>query len=225
MSEKETPRQRGLRRLFYALLVVFGVVNIGLTVLQFASGQNDLAARGFMFPLFYLIPLFFTKMGWRHCYRFYIVGYLFCLFAFSYGCVYGVFKYDAVMDKVSHFLSGFVFTLLGLCFYFGLVHNKKNALASPGLVASYGLFFSMFIAVCWEVTEMLDFLITGNDSQNHLTTGVFDTMMDLSACLVASLVCAAAYMLYCKWGAKLLTGWVMEEFIDKNVTGHEQNKN
>ena len=121
-----------------------------------------------------------------------------------------------ISDKISHFFSGTLFTLLGMCLYLAMAQKKAGCGAPNGIVASYGLFFSLFIGVCWEFIEMMDFVFLGNDSQKTLTTGVFDTMYDLLACFLASIICAAGYVLWRKKGIKLLTGWVMEEFCQVN---------
>lgn len=105
--------------------------------------------------------------------------HLFIIYAFSYGCVYGGFTGDGTewVDKLSHFLSGPLFTIVGMCIYYMFSTPEKNGIKQKwGIAATYGLFFSAFIAVIWEVCEFLGFLLTGNDAQNTLTTGVFDTM-------------------------------------------------
>lgn len=193
---------------------LFVLCSVGLIIYQLWQKDYELALRGLLFPLFLLIPPVLKKMGMKPAYRLYCVGYAFIIFAFCYGCMYAAFRRGMVIDKVSHFLSGILITILGMCLYWGIA--KPGGREKPGITASYGLFFSMFIAVVWEVVEMLDFFVFGNDSQNHLTTGVFDTMYDLVACLVASLLCAGAYLLWRKKNVKLLTGWVMEEFCEVN---------
>lgn len=120
-------------------------------------------------------------------------------------------------DKVSHFFSGFLFTIVGLCLYYYLAPVPAQAGQERGGVAAvFGLGFSTFIAVSWEVCEMMGYFISGNDAQNHLTTGVFDTMYDLITCLVASLVSAGAWWLFRRAKVKLFTAWMVDEFVQKN---------
>lgn len=211
---------RGKRWTIIAM-VVFAAASLFCTIYQFAQGKTSFGQRGVFFPLFLLIPLLFKLLKIPHCWRLYILTYAFITFAFTYGCVWGAFSEGQIMDKVSHFFSGFMFTILGFCIYYWQLARLKprpqginNGWA---IAATYALFFSLFIAVCWEVCEFFDFAITGNDSQNHLTTGVFDTMYDLMSCLVASILSAVSFALYRAKRVKLLTGAVLEEFYEKNV--------
>lgn len=213
------------RTLTYALMGLFCAVSIGLIVYCAVTGQYSFMLRGLLFPLFLCIPWVFQKLGLRPCWRLYALLYAFVLFAYSFGCVYGAFTKMEVMDKVSHFFSGTLFTIVGICGYYLLRGDAARGAGHRwGLAASYGLFFSSFIALAWEVCEYFDFALTGNDSQNHLTTGVFDTMHDLMACLAASVLSVAAFALWRKTRLKLLTPAVVEEFYEKNVAGKNAEK-
>ncbi|MDL2219400.1 hypothetical protein LJC04_03560 [Ruminococcaceae bacterium OttesenSCG-928-O06] len=216
-AQETSPKKWTAQKSTYALMVLFSVVNLALTIYQFVQGNNDLALRGVLFPLFLLIPWVFRRVGLQHCWRLYTAVYLFSLFAYSYGCVYGGFKDSQVMDKVSHFFSGFLFAIVGFCLFYWQAGPQRALRAPTALAAGYGLFFSAFVAVAWEIVEYFDFMFTGNDSQNHLTTGVFDTMHDIMACMAASVLSAAAFVLWRKKGVKLLSGWVVEEFVEKNL--------
>ncbi|MDL2324911.1 hypothetical protein LJC61_07170 [Ruminococcaceae bacterium OttesenSCG-928-A16] len=200
------------------LMVIFVAISVGLIIYLAMIQEYSFMMRGLFFPLFLLIPPLFKWVGLQPCYKLFSLLYAFIIFAYSFGCVYGVFTHMQYMDKISHFASGIVFTILGFCLHYWLVGPQPGGLRQGGFLAgSYALFFSMFIAVMWEVIEFFDFNLTGNDSQNMLTTGVFDTMQDLIACLVASLLCVAAFALYYTQKAKLLTPAIVEEFYTLNV--------
>ena len=207
----------------YLLMGAFVLVSIFLIIFQFIRGETGFAVRGFLFPIFLFIPPIFKKLGLNHSWRLYIFGYLFIIFAFNYGCIYGVFTWDQTIDKVSHFISGFLFTILGLCFYCVFSGPAREGLRAPtAMAASWALGFSSFIAVFWEVLEFFDYNILGNDSQKHLTTGVFDTMYDLICCLIGTVLSILSFILWRKKGIKLLTGWICEEFFA--VNGGERKK-
>lgn len=214
----KTKSQKTGRVCTIIFMVAFSALTLGFVIYNGLSGQISFMIRGLFFPLFLLIPALFRLVRLNHSWRLYCMLYAFIMFAYSYGCVYGAFTRSDVWDKVSHFLSGFVFTIVGICLYYWLAGAKPGGLKQDAwLAASYGLFFSAFIAVAWEVMEYFDFKFTGNDSQNHLTTGVMDTMHDLMACLLASLLSAAAFILFKYVKVKLLTTLVVEEFYDKNA--------
>ena len=61
----------------------------------------------------------------------------------------------------------------------------------------------------WEIWEFFCFLVFGNDAQKHLTTGVFDTMEDLIACMVGSAIMLIDYLVYLHFGKGLLMGLVI----------------
>lgn len=222
------PGDKAGRRLLWVMLAIYTVVSIGLLVWTISQGDTQHAIRAVAFPLFYLIWPLFRLLRLQPCYRLFVGAYAFIIFAFSYGCVWGGFKDDFSgfpevplsffsPDKVSHFFSGFLFTIAGLCIYYYLAPvPAKPQQEKGGIAAVFGLGFSTFIAVGWEVCEMLGYFITGNDAQNHLTTGVFDTMYDLVTCLVASLVSAGAWWLFKRAKVKLFTAWVVDEFVQKN---------
>lgn len=222
MTKQQDNKDKTGRIVTILFMVAFSLLTIGYTIYNGMLGRTSFMIRGFFFPLFLLIPVLFRLLRLQHCWRLYCMLYAFIMFAYSYGCVYGSFTRSDVMDKVSHFFSGFVFTIFGMCIYYLLAGPKPGGLRQDwALAATYGLFFSMFVAVAWEVCEYFDFALTGNDSQNHLTTGVMDTMQDLMACLLASLISAGALVLFRFVRIKLLTAGVVEEFYDKNVAGRK----
>lgn len=213
------------RKLARALEIIFVIISVALIIYQFLQGNYMHVLRCMLFPLFLLIPPLFRWLKLTPPWRLICFAYAFSIFAFSYGCVWGAFKDAAISDKISHFISGFLFTILGFCLYYMLSGPRRGGLdAQPGLAASYALFFSMFIAVIWECIEFFDFTVLGNDSQHHLTTGVFDTMYDLICCLVASVISAVAFILWRRKGVKLLTAWIVEEFYDVNVAGRPEKQ-
>lgn len=201
-----------------ALMGLYVAVSIFLIIYQYVQGEYGFFVRGFLFPLFLLIPPFFRLLKLDHCWRLYSMLYVFIIFAFNYGCIYGIFTWDQTADKVSHFLSGIVFTIAGFCFYSFFAGQNREGLRMPAATAAtWALGFSSFIALFWEVLEFLDYNVLGNDSQKHLTTGVFDTMFDIITCLTGTALSVISFMLWKKKGIKLLTGWVLEEFYTRNA--------
>ncbi len=211
-------------------IILFTLSGIAATLYQVLLGDAFFAIRGLFLPALLLIPFVLSKLGFKPGYYLYTVAYTFMIFAYSYGVVMGGFKNGDVSDKISHFFSGFLFAMLGYCIYYRLcahrLSGKKADIAQEWALSSlFALGFSALVAVVWEIFEFSDFLLTGNDSQNHLTTGVFDTMLDMSLAMGASLVSVAGFLLYRFGRVKLLTALVVEEFYAANCAkqdGEEQ---
>ncbi len=110
-------------------------------------------------------------------------------------------------DNFIHLLSGILFSLIGLCFY-ARITGEGDRRHRPLLQGSYALFFSAFIAVVWECWEFFCFIALGNDAQQHLTTGVFDTMEDLIACMLGSALLLLDYCCYLRRGRSPLMALV-----------------
>ncbi len=203
--------KRTVTLLMAALFVLAGC---WLGVLQLAAGNPARFALGLASALFLLaIPL--LRRTFRPLPYLLLCELLaFCILAYDFGSVYQAFDKVPFLDKVSHFLSGFVFTTVGYCVYLWLRGRKDGALpAGVDIVGTgFALMFSNFVAVIWEICEFVGFLTIGLDSQHTLDTGVFDTMGDLIACFAASLACAFMLYLYQKRGIKLVAGAVVAEF-------------
>lgn len=110
-----------------------------------------------------------------------------CTLSYSLGTVIRFYDMFPGFDKMLHFGSGILFTLLGACLYASL-SGDFTLDSRLWLRLLFGLGFSMFIAVFWELLEYGRFLVTGLDAQYVVTTGVGDTMGDMFACLLGSLL-------------------------------------
>ena len=117
---------------------------------------------------------------------------LFIFLAFLLGVVLDWYNSISFYDNIVHFLSGIVFTTVGLCFFW-LIREDKSADRNKDYPASvsFSFCFAQFTAVLWEIFEFVSGLITGHDSQNVAATGVADTMEDMISCMVGSFVMAA----------------------------------
>lgn len=193
-----------LMALFILLSLVFGVM-------AFHAGSLARGLLGSASPAFLLIPFLLGKVTRRAVW---LNGILFVFLSLSYavGCVYQGFDRFPYYDKIAHFLSGIVFTICGLCLFLWLCGDHSSLAQNWLLTCAFAFFFSTFIAVFWEVVEFAGFVLFKHDSQHHLTTGVFDTMEDMIACLLGNLLCVASCALYVKRRIKLLTGAALAEF-------------
>lgn len=187
-----------LRTAYRILILLFVLSSVYITAKHMLAGAWPLAVMGPVSLLFLGIPRLgeaLLRIKLDYPLRFFIVA--FSLLGYNFGT--GLRWCDNVpyYDKFLHLLSGVMFTMIGLCLYAkvnrepGVINRSQKRL----LQISYGFFFYMFVAVIWEMGEFAGFLLTGHDSQHHLTTGVFDTMGDLIACFLGSLVMALDFWL------------------------------
>lgn len=199
-----------LSQLLMALFVSIGIL---MGILALGNQQLFRGLMGIGSLAFLLVPLIVKKLGVQYPAKLYMVLFTFLILAYDVGFVYQGYGYIQYYDKIVHFLSGILFTVMGFCLYYYL-HRPQATFQENWLVCcTYALFFSLFIAVVWEIGEFTGFLLTGHDSQGTLTTGVFDTMEDLISCLVGSVISMSSFILTIKLRIKLLTGSVAEEFF------------
>lgn len=121
---------------------------------------------------------------------------------------YGRFPF---YDKVVHTLSGVVFGLLGVIFYY-LMKKDRTIVPRDGIFAGYfAVSFACTIGMLWEVWEYSMDFIFHSDPQHALTTGVHDTMQDMIVCLIGSL-----FVLFSVWRYyhKGKAGPMMRIFLD-----------
>lgn len=208
------------KRVYQLLQICFVVVAIYITYKYF-SLEPSRAILGPVSLLFLLIPTVSEKvLRIRLSYpiKSLIIG--FSLIAFSLGTVLLFYNRFAYYDILMHFLSGIVFTLIGLCLYAAFDYNFKDRRTNFLLQISYAFFFAIFIGVLWEIAEFGGFVLFGADTQHHLTTGVFDTMEDLISCFFGGLAVIIDYLFYLKTDrsvfGKLVLGF--DELNIKNKT-------
>lgn len=154
--------------------------------------------------LFLLIPplaerLFRMKLGTP----LWICVVLFCMLGFNLGTALRWYHRFPGFDKLVHFLSGILFAQIGLCLY-GRIGGEYDRKTKVLLQVTYAICFAMCIAAVWEIAEYVGFLLTGHDSQNVATTGIHDTMQDMIACLLGSLVLVLGTLRYVRSGKGLL---------------------
>ena len=127
----------------------------------------------------------------------------FCVLAFSFlgytlGAVVDLYQRVPGFDKLVHTLSGACVSMLCLCVYCAARPGKKPE-ADERLLAGLFVFLgSMAVAGLWEICEYAVHAITGRDVQRVLLTGVDDTMQDMIACLVGTLIYLPQVSRFCR---------------------------
>lgn len=115
----------------------------------------------------------------------------FVLAAVSFASLFGGYELIPCWDKILHFLSGFLFAVLGTVVYFA---NKPGHALDPADAFNASLYtwmFAMMSAVLWEIWEYI-VSFSGADPQQVAQTGVGDTMTDIIVCTMGGLITAVS---------------------------------
>lgn len=142
---------------------------------------------------------------------------LFVFLAFLLGVVLGWYSLLSFYDNLVHFLSGVVFTTVGLCFFW-LIREDRSADRKKDypVAVGFSFCFAQFTAVLWEIFEFVSGRITGHDSQNVAATGVADTMEDMIACMLGSLLMSAVIYFCLKHDRSCFLLHPADEFYELN---------
>lgn len=131
--------------------------------------------------------------------------------AVPFASLFGAYDLIPYWDKILHFLSGFLFAVLGTAVYFAKKPGHALDPADAFNAALYTWMFAMMSAVLWEIWEYL-VSFSGADPQQVAATGVGDTMGDIIVCTVGGLLTALSCWKYLRHGGKGHTGLMMRLF-------------
>lgn len=115
----------------------------------------------------------------------------FVLAAVSFASLFGGYELIPCWDKILHFLSGFLFAVLGTAVYFAKKPGHALDPADAFNASLYTWMFAMMSAVLWEIWEYI-VSFSGADPQQVAQTGVGDTMTDIIVCTVGGLITAVS---------------------------------
>ncbi|QQO10949.1 hypothetical protein [Breznakiella homolactica] len=202
-------------RIVNGLYLLTGVF---ITVYQLLRGNVLSAVLGPVSWFFLLIPPLAKKLlRIKLPFSLHTFVMVFCFLGFGLGTALDWYERVPFFNAFVHFLSGYLFTMFGYCFYFRIKREKPSGLKDEWFVQLVFAFcFSMAIAVFWEIGEFAAFFITGHDSQHTLTTGVFDTMYDIISCVFGSLTAALAHIWYVKKNTNTFVKRTVEQFYTLN---------
>ena len=119
----------------------------------------------------------------------------FVLAAVPFASLIGGYDFVPYWDKILHFLSGFLFAVLGTVVYFSGTPGHALARADAANAALFTWMFAVLSAVLWEIWEYIVSLF-GADPQQVAATGVGDTMQDMIVCTLGGLLTAVSCWKY-----------------------------
>lgn len=118
--------------------------------------------------------------------------YIFALLGLILGSILNFYKLFPGFDKFTHFISGFVSSVVALVFL-----KKANLLKGKQPIWFSILFiicFSLAVASIWEFFEFFCDKFTGADAQYVQSTGVNDTMEDMLVAFLGSILFSLYYL-------------------------------
>lgn len=122
------------------------------------------------------------------------VEFVYLIFVFCahfLGSIFNLYHYINNYDKIMHLISGSVSSFFGLFILLKLnKHDKKSIVFNVLFIIA----FTLMIASLWEFFEYFNDNLFGKDAQNVLTTGVNDTMDDMIAALIGSILFNIMYV-------------------------------
>ena len=187
-------RMRRVRNGTLIFYYVFTVCAAVLCLLREATVYNALLVlAAFLLPV---VPhVLYRLCHLRPVYLLEIVFDWFVLAAVSFASLFGGYELIPYWDKILHFLSGFLFAVLGTAVYFSQKPGHALDSADAFNAALYTWMFAMMSAVLWEIWEYL-VSFSGADPQQVALTGVGDTMGDIIVCTVGGLITAVSCWKY-----------------------------
>ena len=220
MPKKEPPRYQMANRVVI-IAFILGALFIGLY--QLATKGIGVAWMGFVSVLYLLIPLVVRKLfRLRPAYLMDMVLYIFIFIAFDLGVALRLYTSVWWIDLAAHFVSGFLFTAVGLCVYYYLRQDKGLGMGHDRAVAvGFSFCFCQFTAVAWEIIEYAGFIFFGHDSQD-MKNGVRDTMEDMMICMAGSILMCVLMAIHLRGRHKIFLFAPVDEFYRVNFSGKKE---
>ena len=165
----------------WILAILFGV----RCIIDDSYTKYGGAISGLILPFVPMIMKRLFKI--KHiAFRIELLYYIFVFIALDLGICFDLYVgwADFIFDKVVHFLSGVGTSIVG---YYALNYYKTER--TPKFFRGlFIVFFSISIATLWEFFEFSCDKILGFHMQTLVTSGVDDTMWDLIAATIGSVI-------------------------------------
>lgn len=149
--------------------------------------------------------------------EFQLVAALFVFCAIFLGTALGFYGRFTWWDTALHTTSGCLLGIVGFIAVFLI--NGTNYIPegmSIGLVAVFGVMFSVTLGVLWEIYEFVaDHVIPGLDMQ-VVATGTTDTMVDMIVNMIGAIVVGVIGYLCCRSGRDSLIVSGVRKFVGRN---------
>lgn len=137
---------------------------------------------------------------------------IFVFFAHFLGSIVNFYHTVNNYDKIIHLASGTVTAFFAL---YLLINFKKYDHKTVLFNVLFIIAFTLMVAVFWEFFEYFNDNLFGKDAQNVLTTGVDDTLKDMIAAFIGSILFNIMYIYEVKTGNTILINKFIKEVENK----------
>lgn len=148
------------------------------------------------------------------------VKFLFYFFSFCtqiLGSSLSLYKYFPLWDKIVHFASGILITMIGFILFHILLHKKGEISKDNGLLSLiFCQSFNISIAALWEVYEYLLFVFFKIDAVNALTKGIHDSLQDMMVCMLGGFLILFCLIPYIYRGKQSFLTKTYEHLLSSN---------
>ncbi len=182
-----------MKKINNVLIFLAGLASVCFAVKDFNIGAYDRLLASLSIVLVLFIPRIVKKIfKIRISDAMELVYIIFIILAQFFGSVVNLYNSVWWYDLFAHFLSGILTSVLALVVmdWFGVYKEKNKNFNALFIIA-----FTLMIASLWEFIEFESYVFLGMDVQHHLTTGVFDTMEDMLAAFLGSIMIFVSYLL------------------------------
>ncbi|AOR22870.1 hypothetical protein [Clostridium taeniosporum] len=175
------------RRLTYDEIITI-IVNVVLVIhllfnILFQSGDNLFRIILTIVTVF-IAKVVFSVTFIRHCKLLYLLSLIFIIMAIYVGSVFNIYSYVYYYDKILHFVSGIIISILGFSIYARYTYKISDKL-KPLFALIFILSFSVAMAGVWEIWEFSTDRLFGLNAQNN---SLLDTMWDIIIGTIGSLI-------------------------------------
>lgn len=166
------------RKLMYdeiiTLLIIIILITHLLINVLFQSG-NEIFRLLLIIITIITTKIIFSITFMKHCKLIYILSLIFIIMSMYVGNVFRIYKYIYYYDKILHFTSGIIISILAFSIYERYVYKVSDQI-KPVFSLIFIMSFSIAMAGTWEMWEFSTDRIFGFNSQNN---SLIDTMLDI----------------------------------------------
>ncbi len=197
----------------YVVCIIIYIVTLIYAVIKGSRLQMCIIAS--ILP--FLLPVLKYKFHCKITYEIKIIYLVFIYFSSLIGsCLEG---YElAYYDKIVHFFSGSIITMLGYLIYSFI---KKDIIIQQSsdqkICYIFIMTFNISIALLWEFYEYAMLIFFQNDCIHHYTTGIHDSMIDMICACLGSLIILYQVVQYHRKNKKYYSIKVMHQFYNQNI--------
>lgn len=217
-NEKMIQQDRSMRRVLLVCSLLYGGTLLFSMYHNVATKNNTAFAMGVVsMVLPFLVPLMFRLFRFQPVYEIYILNVVFLYFSSLLGSALSWYSYP-YFDKVTHFVSGWLFLILARIVYY---HFRKSddirKMEDKKICYVFMNAVNMAIAVIWEFYEYALLVFFQNDAIRQYTTGVSDSMTDMLCATVAGLSLTIYIYYMDKHNKQSFVTRIYERFYEKNI--------